>query len=311
MWVAMGRQGKAYLSGLVAVLLWSTVASAFKLSLRRLDFIQLLCYSSMASTILLGAILAARGRLGDVRGLTGRQYARALLLGALNPFLYYLILFRAYELLPAQMAQPLNYTWAIALALLSVPLLRQRLGWREIAAGAVGYFGVIVISTKGDLATFRTESPLGVGLALGSAVIWAVYWIVNTKDERDPVTVLFLNFLFGLPLVVAACAVFSSLRVSDPLALLGAAYVGIVEMGVAFVLWLTALRLSDRTAKVGYLIFLAPFLSLVFIRRLVGETILLSTVVGLALIVVALLLQRTSGRPDRIEVGAGDRGAPT
>jgi len=304
----MGRQGRAILSGLAAVLLWSTVASAFKLSLRRLDFIQLLCYSSLASTIVLGAILAVRGRLGGIRDLTGRQYARALILGALNPFLYYLILFRSYELLPAQMAQPLNYTWAIALAFLSVPLLRQRLGWREIAAGAIGYFGVIVISTKGDLATFRTESPLGVGLALGSAVIWAVYWIANAKDKRDPVTVLFLNFLFGLPLVVAACAAFSSLRVSDPLALLGAAYVGIVEMGVAFVLWLTALRLSDRAAKVSYLIFLAPFLSLVFIRRFVGETILMSTVVGLALIVAALLLQGASGRPDRLEADAEGRG---
>ena len=30
----MTNQGKAYMYGLVAVLLWSTVASAFKLSLR-------------------------------------------------------------------------------------------------------------------------------------------------------------------------------------------------------------------------------------------------------------------------------------
>jgi len=304
----MGRQGRAYLSGLAAVLLWSTVASAFKLSLRRLDFIQLLCYSSIASTIVLGVILAARGRLGDLRSLTRRQCGRALLLGALNPFLYYLVLFRSYELLPAQMAQPLNYTWAIALALLSVPLLGQKLGWRGMAAGALGYFGVIVISTRGDLATFRTESPLGVALALGSAIIWAVYWIANTKDERDPVSVLFPNFLFGLPLVVAACALFSSLRVTDPIALLGAAYVGVVEMGVAFVLWLTALRLSERTAKVSYLIFLAPFLSLVFIRRFVGETILASTVIGLVLIVVALLLQRTSERPGRSDAATHSRG---
>ncbi|HHO76666.1 MAG TPA: EamA/RhaT family transporter, partial [Deltaproteobacteria bacterium] len=61
---------------------------------------------------------------------------------------------------------------------------------------------------------------------------------------------------------------------------------------------LCALRLSENTAKVGYLIFLSPFLSLVFIHFFVGETILFSTFIGLILIVAGLVLQQTesSGR---------------
>jgi drug/metabolite transporter (DMT)-like permease len=36
--------------------------------------------------------------------------------GALNPFGYYLILFKAYSLLPAQLAQPLNMIWPVTLS---------------------------------------------------------------------------------------------------------------------------------------------------------------------------------------------------
>ena len=49
---AMTDQRKAYAHAMVAVLLWSTVASAFKLSLRYLDCAQLLLYSSVTATVI-------------------------------------------------------------------------------------------------------------------------------------------------------------------------------------------------------------------------------------------------------------------
>lgn len=102
--------------------------------------------------------------------------------------------------------------------------------------------------------------------------------------------------MFGLPWVLACCLLFSNLRVTNPSGLIGAAYVGIFEMGITFVLWLYALRLSENTAKIGNLIFLSPFLSLVFIHFLVGEKILASTLIGLGLIVSGLLIQRVKGK---------------
>lgn len=293
----MRDQTRAYGYALATVLLWSTVASAFKLSLRHLDPIQLLLYSSAVSTGVLGAILALRGKLRLIFACTAREYLLSLGLGLLNPFLYYLVLFEAYRLLPAQEAQPLNYTWAITLALLSVPLLQQRLRLRDAAAIAVSYAGVVVISTRGDPLALRFSDPLGVALALGSTVIWALFWIGNARDRRDPVVGLFLSFAFGLPWVLAYCLLFSDPRVTSPAGLLGAAYVGVFEMGLTFVLWLQALRYSENTARVGTLIFLSPFLSLVFIRFFVGEAILPSTLGGLVLIVAGLLLQQWKPRP--------------
>ena len=293
----MKDQRRAYMYAALVVLLWSTVPTAFKLSLRRVDYIQLLFYSSVFSCLLLGLILAARRRLVGVLRAVPCEWRRSLALGILNPFLYYLVLFKAYELLPAQMAQPLNYTWAIALALLSVPLLGQKLGRAGLAGGLLSYVGVWVISTRGDVLGLRLANPLGVALALGSAFIWAFYWIQNTRDDRDPVERLFLNFVMGLPLVFAACALFSDFRVGLSAALALSAYVGVVEMGLTFVLWLSALRLASSAARVGYLIFVAPFLSFVLIHYVLGEDILPSTYAGLALILVGLVLQRQATGP--------------
>ena len=292
----MDNQKKAYIYGLSTVLLWSTVATAFKLSLRYLDYIQLLLYSTIVSILVLSCILALRGKTRLLFSCSGKQYLQSLVLGFLNPFLYYMVLFKAYDLLPAQEAQPLNYTWAITLALLSIPLLKQSISIKDIFSVFVSYSGVMVISTHGNIFSFRFSNPLGVALALGSTVIWALYWIYNTKDDRDPVAGLLLNFMFGLPWVLTCCLLFSNVRVSIPFGLVGAAYVGVFEMGITFVLWLSALKLSENTAKVGNLIFLSPFLSLVFIHFLVGEDILPSTFIGLVLIVMGLFIQQLKGR---------------
>ena len=293
----MHNQKKAYMYGLSTVLLWSTVASAFKLSLRYLDYVQLLLYSSIVSILVLTLILTFKGNIRLLFACSRNQYLQSLALGFLNPFLYYIILFKAYDLLPAQEAQPLNYTWAITLALLSIPLLKQRIGLKDIVSVLVSYSGVVVISTRGDILSFRFSDPLGVALALGSTIIWALYWIYNTKADRDPVAGLLLNFVFGLPWILTYCLVFSNVSVSHTIGLIGALYVGMFEMGITFVLWLSALKLSENTAKVSNLIFISPFLSLVFIHFLVGEDILASTYIGLALIITGLLIQQLKSKP--------------
>jgi drug/metabolite transporter (DMT)-like permease len=287
----MENQHKAYLYGIATVLFWSTVASAFKISLKYLDPVQLLLYASIISTMILTLILLVKGRISILFSYSPSQYLHSLKVGLLNPFLYYLVLFKAYDLLPAQVAQPLNYTWALTLAFLSIPLLKQKIGAREIVAGIICYLGVVVISTRGEMVNFSSFNPIGVILALASTVIWSLGWILNTKDDRDPVASLLLAFLFGLPFIFIACMFFSSLTIPDPRGLLGAAYVGTFEMGITFVFWLKALKLSENTAKVGYLIFLSPFLSLLLIHFIVGEEIMASTFIGLVFIVSGLMIQ--------------------
>ena len=288
----MPDERKAALLGLAAVGLWSTVATAFKLSLNFLSPAALTAWATLFSTLALGLTLAVQGRLRGALKLTRAELRTALIFGALNPLVYYLVLFKAYALLPAQEAQAINYTWAVTLSLLAVPLLGQRMGGRDLLALGLSYLGVLIIATRGDMAELDFASPLGVSLALASTVIWALYWIFNTRDSRDPVTGLFWNFVCATPLAFGAAALLGDVWPAGWQGLAGAAYVGCFEMGFTFVLWLSALKLTRHTARISNLIFLSPLVSLVLIGIILDEPILPSTLAGLGLILAGQGVQR-------------------
>ncbi len=296
----MKKQRKAYLYALSTIALWSTVASACKLSLEYLRPAELVFYSALTSTIVLGGIVCWKRKIHLVKELTIADWILSCKLGFLNPFLYYLVLFKAYDLLPAQQAQPLNYTWAITLSLLSVPLLKQKLGKQQLIAILICYFGVLVISTNGNPLSLHFDNPAGVLLALLSTLFWSLYWIANTRDSRDPVVGLFMNFLCATPCVAIYVLMFEQVHIPDIRGVAGAVYLGFFEMGVAFLLWLTAMKLTESAAKIANLIFLSPFLSLVFIYFLVGEEIMPSTLAGLLFIVAGLIVQGRGAK--RVEV---------
>ncbi len=289
----MLNQRKAYLYAIAVVLIWSTVASAFKISLRYLDFIQLLFFASLVSLFVLFIVLVFQGKLTLLRTYSKKDYLLSGLLGFLNPCLYYAVLFKAYSLLPAQEAQPLNQTWAIILALLSIIVLRQRITLKSIIALVISFIGVVIISTHGYVFSLKFSNVAGAILALASAFIWALFWLYNLKDRRDVVAKLFLNFLFGTLFIIIIVLV-AKVSLKPTLAgFAGAAYVGIFEMGITFVLWFNALKLSKTTAQVSNMIYLVPFLSLLIIHYAIGEKILTSTITGLIFIIAGILLQRS------------------
>jgi len=277
---------------MTVVVFWSTVASAFKLSLRYLSIIELLLYSTFFSAAALFLILAIQKKLPLLKTLKKQDYLFSALLGFLNPFLYYLVVFKAYSLLPAQMAQPLNMIWGIVLVLISIPILKQKVRLIDMFALLVCFAGVVVISTEGDLSGFQVKSPLGVFLAVGSSLVWSFYWVLNVRDKRDSVVRIFLNFVFGFGFILLSVIFVFSIKVPAIEGVLGAFYVGLFEMGLAFALWVKALKLSDATVDISILIYIVPFISFVFIHIFVGERIMISSVVGAVLIIGGILINK-------------------
>lgn len=288
----MEQQKRAYTLALIVVLFWTTVASAFKITLRYLNFVQLVFWSSFISMLTLFIILLIEKKLNLLKASINKCWLNSLMLGFLNPFLYYLILFKAYSLLPAQQAQPLNQTWAIVLALLSAVILRQKIGFKSIIALVISFFGVLLISTRGELTTLRFQSVPGALLALGSAFIWSFYWIYNIRDKREEIVKLFTNFIFGTTFIFVLMLISKQHFFPNLHGVIGGIYIGIFEMGISFFLWLKALSISRTTAQISNLIYLVPFLSLIVIRITVGEQILPSTIIGLLFIITGIFIQQ-------------------
>ena len=288
----MTNQNKSYAYALTAILFWSTIGSALKITLRYITFPELLFYAAATSLVLLFLFLLGTKKLAEFKSLSRRDIQRGALLGLLNPFLYYLVLLKAYDILPAQEAGTLNYIWPVVLVLLSIPLLKQKIGLLSLAAILISFTGTIIIATRGNLLGLQFGNPRGVGLALGSAIIWSLFWIFNVKDKKDATIKLFLNFAFGLLYIFIYLLITNGFNHLHYYGLAGAVYTGIFEMGLTFTLWLKAMKYAETTAKISNLVFLSPFISLIFIRYAVGETILPSTIIGLFFIVGGILMQR-------------------
>ena len=294
----MEKQKTAYIYAACAILLWSTIASAFKITLPYytdvldLHILHLLFYASLISSFALFLNLLFSKKLNLLKSFSKNDYLYSASMGFLSPFLYYFILLNAYSILTAQEAMTINWLWPMTLALLSIPLLKQKIKPKGIIAIAISFFGVFIIATRGNIFGFKFTNPTGVLLALSTTIIWSLFWIYNTKDKQDEAVRLFLNFIFGTIYILISILFFEKMKMPDIKGMLGAAYIGLFELGITFLLWLKALKLSKTTAHVVNLVYLAPFLSLVAISLVVGEKILISTIIGLIFIIGGIILQK-------------------
>jgi drug/metabolite transporter (DMT)-like permease len=157
----------------------------------------------------------------------------------------------------------------------------------------LSYLGVLAIVAPWSLDSTNQLSIAGVVLALFSTLIWASYWLLNARTA-DPVTTMAVGFGTATAILIAACYWLETAPFVSTVGLLYALWIGLVEMGFAFLLWQAALRRTKRAALLGQLIFLSPFVSLWLIQNVLGEPVRLSSIIGLAIIVAGLIW---GGRP--------------
>lgn len=291
------NERQALVFALLSVALWSTVATAFKLGLESLAPVQLLFLGATFSAIFFCAALFQSGQIVALLATPYRELLRHAALGVLNPFAYYVILFEAYDRLPAQIAQPLNYTWAVALAILAWPILGQRPTRKALMGMGVSYIGVVVLLSQGRLEGFRELDVFGILLMLASTLIWAIYWLLSVRSRAPALVVMTPGFVIGCICVTVVCGLTSGFPELNTANLALGAWVGLFEMGVTFLLWRTALARSSNAGRLGQLIFLAPFVSLVLIHHILGEAVHWTSVVGLVGIVMGLMISQRSVSP--------------
>jgi drug/metabolite transporter (DMT)-like permease len=70
----------------------------------------------------------------------------AAIIGLLNPVAYYWVLFEAYSLLPAQIAQPVNYSWPILLVVMLAIINKKPISKLKLLGLSVSLAGVVAIS---------------------------------------------------------------------------------------------------------------------------------------------------------------------
>lgn len=274
----------------IAVLSWSTVATAFKIALMHLTHFEMLLVASCTSLVIFTLLLTVRKKWKEVAELSGKQWGYFAMLGLLNPVAYYLVLFKAYDLLPAQVAQPVNYIWPIMLLVLLALFAHQPIPAKKYIGMFISLSGVALISIGTGQSEGMNLSVFGLLLAFLSSLLWAMYWMINNKfkDKTDGSVALFMSFLFGTGYLLIGAAVVGVNLHTLP-GILSGMYVGGFEMGIPFIFFSLAMRKTTNPALINQLCYLSPFLSLFFIALILGEQIVLATYIGLALIVTGIM----------------------
>ena len=186
----MKQNNSAIVYASIAVLSWSTVATAFKIALMHLTHFGMLLIASCTALALFITLLTIRKKWHLLISLSGRKWLYYALLGLLNPVGYYLVLFKAYDLLPAQIAQPVNYIWPIMLLILLALFTHHPIPSSKYIGMFISLLGVTLISWGTGYSGKETISYYGLLLALLSALLWAIYWMIQNKQK---VVSLFLS----------------------------------------------------------------------------------------------------------------------
>ena len=244
---------RATFIGFTAILLWALLA-LFTIG------------SAPVPPFLLNAIcFAIGGLIGLVWTLATGQAAalarvspKVYLFGTVGLFGYHFLYFTAFRLAPAAETGLIAYLWPLFIVLLSGLLPGERLQRAHIVGALIAFAGaaVIVLGREGG-----ETNILGLILAFGCAVTWAVYSVASRFLGQVPTVAVTVYCL-----ATAALSLLAHLALEEtrwPETALGWAAtlaLGIGPVGIAFFTWDIGMKKGD-IQMLGVASYAAPLLS--------------------------------------------------
>ncbi len=290
----------SYLNLSFCILLWASIPLASKKILVEMTNVQMLFWSTIFSFLVLAGMVAFQGKARLLARQSVRTYAWMGLLGLLGAYLYYMLLYGAFARTTAAEGFILAYTWPILVSLLSVVLLGEKLTGARVAAILISFCGVIIIVTQGQIVTLALTNLTGDLLALAGAFVFALFSVLGKRGRYDPTLSTAVYFSVALLAVTATVLFTGSVVWPSPHVWPWLLYNGLLVNGVSYIFWFKALEHGD-TFVISNVLYLTPFLSLVYVYFWLDEAILPSALVGLVVIVAGVGIQaarnRVSTRP--------------
>jgi drug/metabolite transporter (DMT)-like permease len=244
---------RATFTGFTAILLWALLA-LFTIG------------SAPVPPFLLNAIcFAIGGGIGLVWTLATGQAAalarvspKVYLFGTVGLFGYHFLYFTAFRLAPAAETGLIAYLWPLFIVLLSGLLPGERLQRAHIVGALIAFAGaaVIVLGREGG-----ETNILGLILAFGCAVTWAVYSVASRFLGQVPTVAVTVYCLATAALSLLAHLALEETRWPETTVGWAATLaLGIGPVGIAFFTWDIGMKKGD-IQMLGVASYAAPLLS--------------------------------------------------
>ncbi|MFA5645547.1 MAG: DMT family transporter [Candidatus Ratteibacteria bacterium] len=280
----------AYLLVGLAILFWASSPAVGKILLSTLNPFQLLFYALLFCLLFMLAIFFIQGKLSDLKDISKEKSGKRLLLGITGTLLYEIFYYGSLSLLRAQETLIINYLWPIFVVIFARIVLGEKFSPFDGISFTLAFIGLFLSITQGRRGEFSPGSIWGVLLALGAAISYGIFSILSKKFHRDNAVDIFYSFLFAWCIVAVYLGItegFSPLSAQEVTLLL---FVGITNYALAYFCWIQAIK-RGKTAIISLLIYLTPFVAIIYIRIFLKEIISLWSLLGLSLIVFGIILK--------------------
>jgi drug/metabolite transporter (DMT)-like permease len=282
-----------YAKLIVAVAVWGASFIATKLVLREVSPATVVWLRFLIGVIILGAAVFSRKQMALPNY---KELAYFALLGFIGITFHQWLQSTALQTSQAGTTAWIVATTPIYIALLGWLSLKERLGWLRVAGIALATLGVLLVVTRGHLAALVQGSFGAPGdiLILLSALNWAVFSVISRHALKNhpAARMMFFVMLFGW--LFSSILFFSGpgLRQVSQLTLngwLGIGFLGIFCSGLGYIFWYDGLQVIPAS-QVGVFLYLEPLVTVVVAAIVLGEPLLLATLLGGAIILLGVWL---------------------
>lgn len=285
----MRNKLKGTILALFCVALWALIPVVAKLGQLSLDNHQFLFWSSLVSFIVIALTVIVGGKVKFILQYTRKEWLWLSFLGLLGTYIYYLFLYLGYSKATGMEVLVIQYTWPILIVVFSILILNERLTCKKSMAVFLGFIGVLLVLTKGNIANVNIHNPSVIALVAAGAACFALFSVLSKKIVKEPLGVVAVYF------GVASIASFISMLCFSEFALPSANEVpailinGIIVNGFSYVLWVLALR-STEASYLATFTFITPILSAIYLIVFFDEPFFPAYGIGLVLVVAGGLI---------------------
>lgn len=286
---------KGYINLGLCIMLWAAIPVVSKKAMVDIDNIQLLFYSTVLSTLILGLMVLWEKNWKVIKSYKSLDYIHMGSLGVLGNYLYYIFLYGALSRTTASEGFIIAYMWPIFVMLLSFVILRESVTISKLVGITISFVGMLIIATNGNVFTMKFANPYGDFLAICGAFIFALYSVLGKKVEYDNTFSVFIYFLTALILLVPTIILTSGFVMPKTDTWIWIIINGCFVNGISYVFWFKALAYG-KTEIIANLLYLTPFVSLIYISIFLDEKILVSSIIGLIIIITGVVSQYIKGK---------------
>ena len=199
--------------------------------------------------------------------------------------LYYL----GADILPASQAFIVNYLWPIMSVIFASIILKEKMTVRKGIAIVLSFLGVVIVMGGGAI-ELNSKTVTGALCCVLGAISYGIFTSLNQKFRYDKRISMMLNYFVTFSVTSVINGISGNLFIPSSAEAFGFLWNGIFAIAVANTLWMIALE-SGKTAKISNLAYATPFISLIWTSLILKEELHLTSLLGLAVIVLGILIQ--------------------